>query len=407
MDSLLHRYRSLTVLVAVILAQLVLLAYQVKTNQDTRLIRVWAVTAVTPLARVLEGIRANTVGFFDNYIVLSGVQADNRRMKEELGKLKLENQFLKEELATAQRAEALQAFRKQSQSQMLAARVIGTSTGTNSKVVFIDRGSTAGVQRGMAVVTPDGIVGKVIASYPTASQVQLITDPAFAAGVVSQKNKVIGTLKGQGRSDCIVDYVQVEQNVDPGERFYTSGDDRVFPKGLAVGQVTVVRQGRAFKEIYLTPSGFQHGIDEVLVVTEGAHQQIPEDTAAVSGPIKMLPAPSGELANAPAATGASSLATDADRMREKYRGIGSSQGHKFGEGMTSPNFNKTPAPPAKPATGVPASQPPLGSAAQTPASVTQSPVVAPKPAVPATGSPASAKPIAPAQPPSAAPPKTQ
>src|SRR5262249_32303328 len=162
----------------------------------------------------------------------SGVQAENRKLKDEVGKLKLENQYLKAELSTADRAQALAAFQKRTPSKTLAARVIGTSTGTNSKVVFLDRGSSSAVFKVMAFVTPDGIVGKVIASYPTAAQVQLITDPGFAVGVISQKNRVVGTLKGQGRSDCIVDYVQNEQQVDVGEWFYTSGDDRIFPKGL-------------------------------------------------------------------------------------------------------------------------------------------------------------------------------
>ena len=96
----------------------------------------------------------------------------------------------------------------------------------------------------MAVITPDGIVGKVLASYPTASQVLLITDPTFAAGVISRKNRVHGTLKGMGQNKVIVDYVQNEEKVDVGEMFYTSGDDRIFPKGMPVGKVTVVRPGR-------------------------------------------------------------------------------------------------------------------------------------------------------------------
>ncbi len=366
-DILLYRYRNLSILVVIILAQLILLAYQVRTNQDVRLIRVWSVTAVTPLARVLEGFRANTIGVIQNYVVLSGVQAENRRMKEELGKLKMENQYLKTELSTADRAQALQAFQKQSPSKTLAARVIGNSTGANSRVVFVDRGSSSGVMRGMAVLTPDGIVGKVISSYPTASQVQLITDPTFAAGVLSQKNKVTGTLKGQGRSDCIVDYIQIEQQVEVGEWFYTSGDDRVFPKGLPVGQVSVVRPGKTFKEIYLVPAGFQRGLDEVLIVVEGVHQQIPNETENISGEVKMLPPPPHE--GQPEARSAddvkSDLLTDADRLKEKYREIGTSQNYKFGEGFSSPNFNKITVPkPATPTPVPPVKQP--DAPAQTP-----------------------------------------
>src|SRR2546423_11491289 len=106
MDSLLNRYRNVTVLVLVIMAQLVLLAYQVKTGNDVRLIRVWAVTAVTPLARALEGVRSGTTGFLDSYLMLRDTTAQNRQMRDELGRLKMENQYLRGELSTADRAQA-------------------------------------------------------------------------------------------------------------------------------------------------------------------------------------------------------------------------------------------------------------------------------------------------------------
>src|SRR5688500_12169353 len=104
MEALLSRYRNLSVLLLVIVAQLVLLAYQVKSNQDVRLIRVWAVTAVTPFSRLLEGLRSNVFGVFKSYIFLRNVHRENRALETELGRLKLENQFLKNELETADRA---------------------------------------------------------------------------------------------------------------------------------------------------------------------------------------------------------------------------------------------------------------------------------------------------------------
>src|SRR5437764_13402051 len=107
MDSLLNRYRNVTVLVLVIMAQLVLLAYQVKSGSDVRLIRVWAVTGVTPLARTLEGIRSGVTYFLGNYITLRDTTRQNREMREELGRLKMENQYLRTELSTADRAQAL------------------------------------------------------------------------------------------------------------------------------------------------------------------------------------------------------------------------------------------------------------------------------------------------------------
>src|SRR5579862_9214482 len=336
MDFFLSRYRHLTVLLVVITAQLVLIAYQVKTNNDIPLIRVWAVTAVTPVEQTLEFVRRYTWGFVEDYFVLLHVRGQNEKLKRENGELKIENNYLKAELSTADRARALSVFQTRSPSRTVAARVIGNGTGANSKVVFVDRGSTSGVESGMAVVTPDGIVGKVVEAYPTSSLVMEITDPTFAAGVISQKNRVRGTLKGQGHSDTLVDYVQNEEKVDGGEWFYTSGDDRIFPKGFPVGQVTAARNGKNFKEIYLNPSGLQSGsVEEVLVLLQGVHQQIPDGEIASPG-YKILQPPADNVAGTgtPQPTGQpTALSTDADRLREQYKQIGTEQKHVFGEGI--------------------------------------------------------------------------
>src|SRR3954447_21450602 len=154
MESLLNRYRNITVLLLVIMAQLVLLAVDSKT-QGVPLIRVWAVTAVTPIARVLEGMRGGGSGFLHNYVLLHDTNAENRRLKADLDRLKMENIALKNDLATADRAKALQMFQSKTPSKTLAATIIATGAGANSRVRFIDRGSMAGVLRGMAVVTPD------------------------------------------------------------------------------------------------------------------------------------------------------------------------------------------------------------------------------------------------------------
>jgi len=341
MESLINRYRNITVLVLVLLAQLVLLAIQVRNDQDVRMIRVWSVTAITPVARVLETVRSGTLGFFQSYILLRDAHQENRRIKAELDRLKVENLFLKTELATADRVKALGAFQARTPSRTLPARIIATGAGVNSKVVFLDTGSVAGVKRGMGVVTPDGIVGKVIQVYPTASEMLLVTDPDFAAGVISQKTRARGTIKGQGYSNLKVDYVANEEKVETGEWFYTSGDDRIFPKGFPAGQVRVVRQGHPFQEILVEPSGLQRGLEEVLILLEGVHQEIPEAQQAVSSPVYIAPPPPTEGA-VPAAPAPSPLGTDADRLTQRYRALGEAQNHKFGEGLPGsrpPDFN--------------------------------------------------------------------
>ncbi len=115
-------------LLVAILAQLALLAYQVKTSQDVRLIRVWAVSAVTPLARALEAGRSGTSHFLHNYFMLIGVREDYRRVKAELDQAQMDEQYLRAQLATAENAKALSIFQATSQSKTLAAHDIGNTT---------------------------------------------------------------------------------------------------------------------------------------------------------------------------------------------------------------------------------------------------------------------------------------
>jgi rod shape-determining protein MreC len=435
-ESLLNRYRNITVLLLVIMAQLVLLAVSAKNDQDVRFIRIWTVTAVTPAARIIESLRGGSTGFLHNYILLHDTNQENIRLRTELDKYKMENVFLKNELNTADRAKALAVFQSHTPSKTVAARIIGSGAGANSKVVFVDRGSASGVQRGMAVVTPDGIVGKVIASYPTASQVLLVTDGDFAAGVVTQKG-VRGTLKGQGTPQCKVDYVAFEEKVESGELLFTSGDDRIFPRGFPVGVVRTVRPSRPFKEILVDPSGLQRGLEDVLILVEGVHQTIPDAPSGMQ-PVYIAPPPPGNE-NKPAESGTPNpVGTEADRLRAQYKALGEEQKHTYGDnppGTKAPDFTKlgvkNPAPAGQPQSGgtatppvvKPATPPATGTTqapakqATPPASGTAPPVV--KPATPpASGTtPAPVKQLAPPpsgttpapakQAPSAAPPATK
>jgi rod shape-determining protein MreC len=393
-ESLLNRYRNITVLLLVIMAQLVLLAVSAKNDQDVRFIRIWTVTAVTPVARIIEGVRGGGTGFFHNYILLHDTNQENIRLRAELDKLKMENVFLKNELNTADRAKALAVFQSQTPSRTLAARIIGTGAGSNSKVVFVDRGTAAGVQRGMAVVTPDGIVGKVIAAYPTASQVLLITDPDFAAGVITQKGGVRGTLKGQGTPQCKVDYVAFDEKVEAGELLFTSGDDRIFPRGFAVGVIRTVRPGQPFKEILVDPSGLQRGLEDVLILVEGVHQTIPDAPSGMQ-PVYIAPPPPGSESK-PAETGGAPnpVGTEADRVRSQYKALGEEQKHTFGDnppGAKPPDFTRIGG--RGPASGVP---PPTGQSPGAQPSDAGTPPPSPNSGTP-TG-PATVKPATPPQP---------
>ena len=274
MELLLNRYRNLTVLLVVILAQLVLLAYQVKSNGEVRLIRVWAVTAVTPLARVIEGRPQRRLCTSSRLLRAAGrARARTQRLKADLDRVKMENQFLRTELSTADRAQALAIFQQQSPSKTVAAHVIGNTHGRGreggdcrSRLGERHRKRHGGDHAGWHRRQSDERVSHgVLRAADHRSHVR-------RRACISQKNRVHGTLKGQGYSTVIVDYVQNEQKVEAGEWFYTSGDDRIFPKGLPVGMVKVVRQGKSRKDVQIEPSGLQNGLEEVLIVVDGVHR---------------------------------------------------------------------------------------------------------------------------------------
>ncbi len=329
MESLFYRYRNITVLLVALFAQLILLAWQVRSENDVPLVRFWAITAVTPVASAIEGARNGTAGFFGNYFAVRDARDQNRKLKAQVDKLTLENQLLKNELASAQRVETMAGFQAHNPSKMIGARVIGTTTGSGAKSLLIDRGTASGIHKGMAVVTPAGIVGKILAVYPFASQVLSVSDPGFAAGVESQKGHVHGVLKGVGTGSARVDYIPTGQKVEVGEQFFTSGEDRVFPKGLLVGKVTGVKEGGNFQDVFLQPSGAEAAPEEVLIIVDPAHQEIPDAPPADSPVFLAPPVTTTETgpSPAPAASG-----TQADKLMEQYKKLGEAQRYTYGEG---------------------------------------------------------------------------
>jgi rod shape-determining protein MreC len=153
--------------------------------------------------------------------------------------------------------------------------------------------------------------------------------------------------------------VAFEEKVEPGEWFYTSGDDRIFPRGFPVGVVKAVHSAQPFKEVLVEPSGLQRGLEDVLILVEGVHQAIPE-TPSGNQPVYIAPPPTpGSAASpAPADTQPAAVGTEADRLRTQYKAIGDAQGHTFGVGLPGskpPDFNlKLPPPTPAPTPGSPA-----------------------------------------------------
>ncbi|MGC2193785.1 MAG: rod shape-determining protein MreC, partial [Terriglobales bacterium] len=289
MESVLGRYKNLIVLVGVLFAQVLGLAVQVKRTTDTessRLIRIWAVSSVTPFEKVLGWIHTSTGNVWHNYFYLRGVRAENRGLKQEIERLRLEQVRLNEDAAQARRLQALLSFKEQYISQTMAAQVIGSGGSEQSRIVYIDKGEHDGLKPDMAVLTVDGIVGKVLKVFRSTAQVLLIDDQSSGVGGILEKSRLQGIVRGTPAGEVVLERIMSDESVQPGEVVRTSGGDRIFPKGLPVGTVTRVGNGPdLFLNIRIKPAANLSKLEEVLVVTKLVEQ---EPTQLESGPLRAV-----------------------------------------------------------------------------------------------------------------------
>jgi rod shape-determining protein MreC len=292
MESVLGRYRNLIVLVGVLFAQVLGLAVQVRRttdNEPTRLIRVWAVGAVTPLEKALVWAQTSTGNIWHNYFYLRGVRAENRNLKAQIEQMKLEQVRMSQDADQARRLQALLAFKEQFISQTMAAQVIGTSGSEQSRSVYIDKGERDGIKPDMAVITADGIVGKALYVYRSTSLVLLINDHSSGVGAILDKTRLQGIVRGTPAGEVTLERVMRDETVPPGEQVLTSGGDGIFPKGLLVGRVTKVAPGsELFLDIHVRPAADLSKLEEVLVVTKIDERQAQPDHTGSARAVDIL-----------------------------------------------------------------------------------------------------------------------
>ena len=271
MENFFTRYRNASILMLVLFAQVLGLAVQVKRTTETggtRLIRFWVVNTITPLEKSLVNTSQGVRNVWRNYLYLRGVRHENRELKAQIERLRVAQVRLSEDAAQARRLQALLGFKEQFISQTVAAQVIGASGSDQSHVVYIDKGASDGIKPDMAVITPDGIVGKVLRVYHASSQVLLINDPDSGVGAILESSRLQGILRGTAAGETMLRYVMSDEKVANGERVLTSGGDRIFPKGLPVGVVQQTNPGSdLFLNIRIKPAADLGRLEEVLVVT--------------------------------------------------------------------------------------------------------------------------------------------
>src|SRR6202140_4753647 len=260
------RHKSVVLLAGVIVLQVVLLAVQIKRDSQGRLLRVWTVGAVSPFERAgAQGI-LNMRGTWSRYFALQNTSRENEELKRENDTLKLRVNQLQSKAAESDRLAALLNFRQsQRDVPMLAARVIGTGADA-SQTIYLDRGERDGIRRDMGVITPDGVVGKVIESYRDTAQVLLLTDRDSGVGAMLSDSRIQSPVGGTGEPLLSMKYIPTDDKVNVGEQVVTSGMDRIFPRDLPVGTVAEIKTGRPFQQVRVRPAANLARLEEVIVL---------------------------------------------------------------------------------------------------------------------------------------------
>jgi rod shape-determining protein MreC len=282
MESFIVRYRNLLVLLALLVAQILGLAMQVRRTRSAQpgeepgdgrsvmLLRLWANGVVYWPERILHGTGQGIYGFWHNYIDLRHARQENQDLQKTVDRLRLEQAALLEDAKQGQRLQALLNFQQKYIYKTVAAQAIGTSGTDQSRVFTIDKGKADGLEHDMAVITADGIVGKVRDVFGHSAQVLAINDQSSGAGVILESTRVRGILRGNANGQPQIVDIIADQRIQPGEKVLTAGGDQIFPRGLPVGVVEkVVRDPErdAFINVIIKPAAHLDRLDEVLVIT--------------------------------------------------------------------------------------------------------------------------------------------
>jgi rod shape-determining protein MreC len=281
----LTRFKNALFLILVLFTQAIALAMQVRSPVDpgepdgpsVRLIRMWALATVSPFERVAHALGSGMHNGWSDYIDLRHVRQQNADLQQQLTRLRIEQAAIAEDALEGRRLQALLAFRQQYVASTVAAQVIGSSGSEQSRVLIIDKGWRDGLKPDMAVITPDGIVGKLRDVFPTTAQVLEISDQTSGAGVILASTRIRAILRGTVTGRVQIGNLTADSRIKPGELVLTSGGDQVYPRGLPVGTVESVAPDpdhNPYTAIRVKPAVDLDRVEEVLVIT-GTQSTLP------------------------------------------------------------------------------------------------------------------------------------
>jgi rod shape-determining protein MreC len=221
-----------------------------------------------PLQIAAQGTVNWISGLQDDYDTLAGFRSENERLRRRIQTLEIERQKLLEAQATNSSLKQLLELRSHLPGKAITASIIAHSATSWFKSCLLNKGSADGVHKGMAVVTPLGVVGQVVSVTPRTAKVLLLTDPNSGIDVLVQRTRARGIVSGSLENGTVLKYVKRSEDVQEGDRLITSGTDGVFPKGMMVGVVIKVMKQHIglFQFIEVLPAVQSARVEDVLVV---------------------------------------------------------------------------------------------------------------------------------------------
>jgi rod shape-determining protein MreC len=224
----------------------------------------------TPVQSVITDISGSVKETWYGHVYLVGLKEKNNLLKKKVDILENERNRLLEEVQATRRLKEFLGFKKERQLSLVAAEIIGTDTYGWTKTFFLGKGLDEKLVRNMAVVTPHGIVGKILEVRSDTSKMLLATDPRFRVDALIQRTRTKGIIEGNGSERLILKYIRQLDDVKIGDKIISSGFGGIFPKGLVVGTVVKVENGEDnfFKYIEVAPEANFKRLEEVFIITE-------------------------------------------------------------------------------------------------------------------------------------------
>jgi rod shape-determining protein MreC len=221
-----------------------------------------------PVYAGVDFFRRGIQSVWSHYISLVDVSRENDRLRREVAALREKLHENRDTLLENRRLRGLLHFSETTERRTIGARVVGHDVSPWFQSVFIDAGVEAGVEPGMAVVTPAGGIGRVHKTYSRLAEVMLVSDGRFAADVIVERSRVRAIAEGMGGNLCRLKYVSPTQDVVAGDRILFSGFDGSMPKGILLGTVVSADRPREglFQKVQVQSAVNLLATEEVLVV---------------------------------------------------------------------------------------------------------------------------------------------